>query len=47
MIPVPEEGITATTRHSSKTQKTRTATFLKEIPQLIPIRELSSAHFAI
>ena len=44
MIPVPEEGSTATTRHSSKTQVTRTATFFKEIPQLIPLGPLSSVH---
>ena len=43
MIPIPEEGSTATVMHSSKTQVTRTATF-KEIPQLIPLGELSSAH---
>ena len=44
MIPVPEEGSTATTRRSSKTEVTRTAIFFKEIPQLIPLGELSSAH---
>ena len=35
---------TVTTRLSSKTQVTRTATFFKEIPQLIPLGKLSSAH---
>ena len=44
MILVPEVGSTATTRGSSKTQGTRRATFFKEIPQLIPQVELSSAH---
>ena len=44
MIPIPEEGLTATVMHSSKTQVTRTATFFKEIPQLTPLGELSSAH---
>ena len=44
MIPIPGEGSTATATHSSKTQVTRTATFFKEIPQLIPLGELSSAH---
>ena len=34
MISVPEESSTATTRPSSKTQVNRTATFVKEIPQL-------------
>ena len=43
MIPVPEEGLTATTLHSSIIQVTRTVIF-KEIPQLIPLGELSSAH---
>ena len=43
MIPVPEEGSTATAMDSSKTQVARTATFFKEIPQLIPLGELSSA----
>ena len=44
MIPIPEVGSTATAMHSSKTQVTRTATFFKETPQLIPLEELSSAH---
>ena len=44
MIPVPKEGSTTTTRPSSKTQGTRTATFFKEIAQLMPLRELSSAY---
>ena len=44
MIPIPEEGSTATAMHSSKTQVTRTATFFKKIPQLIPLGQLSSAH---
>ena len=35
---------TATTGRSSKTQVTRRATFFKEIPQIIPQGELSSAH---
>ena len=43
MIPVPEEGSTATAMDSSKTQVARTATFFKEIPQLMPLGELSSA----
>ena len=43
MIPVPGKGSTATTRPSSKAQVTKTATF-KEIPRLIPLGELSSAH---
>ena len=44
MIPIAEEGSTTKAMHSSKTQVTRTATFFKEIPQLIPLGELSSAH---
>ena len=44
MIPVPEKGSTATIIHSSKTQVTRTATFFKEIPQIIPLGELPSAY---
>ena len=44
MIFIPEEGSIATAMHSSKTQLTRTATFFKEIPQLIPLGALSSAH---
>ena len=44
MIPIPEEGSTATAMHSSKTQVTRTATFFKEIPQPILLGELPSAH---
>ena len=44
MISVPEEGTTATTRCSSKTQVPRTATFFKEISQLIAIGQLLSAH---
>ena len=43
MILVSEEGTTATRRRGSKTQVTRTATFFKEIPQLIPPGRLSSA----
>ena len=43
MIPVPGKSSTATTRPSSKAQVTRTATF-KEIPRLIPLGELPSAH---
>ena len=41
---IPEEGTTAKIRHISKTQVTRAAAFFREIPQLIPLRELSSAH---
>ena len=37
MIPVPEEGSTATAMHNSKTQVTRTATFFKEIRRLTPL----------
>ena len=44
MIPVPKEGLTTTTRPSSKSQGTRTASFFKEIPQLMPLREFSSAY---
>ena len=44
IILVPEESTAATTRCSLKTQVTRTASLFKEIPQLITIGELSSAH---
>ena len=37
MIPVPEEGSTATAMHNSKTQVTRTVTFFKEIRRLTPL----------
>ena len=43
MIPVPEESTSATTKRSLKTQVTKIATFFKEITQLIPLGELSSA----
>ena len=44
IIPVPEECSTAAAMHYSKTRVTRTATFFKEITQLIPLGELSSQH---
>ena len=47
MIPVPGQGATTTRRRSSKTQVTRTTTFLKEIPQLIPVGELLLEHQSV
>ena len=45
MIPVQEEGTTGDQKGTLGSKGlTRTATFFKEIPQLIPIGELSSAH---
>ena len=47
MIPVKEESSTATKTDSSRTQVTRTTTLFKEIPQPIPLGELSSAHHLV
>ena len=47
MIPVSEEGTTATTRRNSKAQGIRKATFFNDIPKLIPLGELPSAHLLV
>ena len=47
MIPVKKESLTATKTDSSRTQVTRTTTLFKEIPQPIPLGELSSAHHLV